>query len=137
MKARSAVRSSIRVRQHDEQRCGIGGAVALAKRDFAECRHLAAPHLMQNLAGLRVLCVRDRRRLRLAEEREHAPSHIGRGPEQLHRRDDAIAAKRCAEPRNPAYGYGPYGVSVIIIVRSADDRRTHRLKVSFELSTRQ
>jgi hypothetical protein len=91
----------VRVRQHDEQRCGIGGAVVLAKRDFAECCHLAAPHLMQNFAGLRVLRVRDRRRLRLTEKREYAPSHIGRGPKQLHRRDDAIAAERCAEPRNP------------------------------------
>src|ERR671910_151945 len=36
----------------------------------------------------------------------------------------------------PAYGYKPNGVSVSIMCRSALDRLNHRLRLSFELTTR-
>ncbi len=46
----------VAARQQHEQGRGVHAAVVGAKRHFAECRHFAASHLVQNLAGLRVAC---------------------------------------------------------------------------------
>ena len=59
---------------------------------------------MQDLARLRVLRHDRGGRLGLGEKGEHAARDVGRQPEQFERGQDAVAAKRCAEPGNAGIG---------------------------------
>ena len=108
----------IGVSEHDEQRRGVDAAVIPSKRHFAQRRHLAAPHLVEDLAGLRVLRVRVARRLRRGKKRQHAAGDLGSGPQQLVGRDQAVAAEGRAEPRDS-------GVRIRAVRRIGD----HHLKI--------
>ena len=58
--------------QQDEQRCRIDAAVVSAERHFAEARHLAIAHLVQDLARLGVPLGIHLRRLGCRQEPEHS-----------------------------------------------------------------
>ncbi len=69
--------------QHDEQRRGIDAAVVEAERHLAEVGHLAAAHLVQDLAGAGIgLGVLDAA-LVGGEPAQHALGERGVGPQHL------------------------------------------------------
>ena len=84
--------------EHDEQRRRIDAAVIEAERDFAERRHLAAAHLVQDLAGLRVRGGIVGGGLERGEPAQHAARDAGIEPEHLQRGDQSVAAERGRVP---------------------------------------
>jgi hypothetical protein len=93
--------------KEDEQRGRIDRAVIEAERDLAGLRHLARPHLMQDLAGLGIRVALFGARLRRGEELQHAPGQCRIGPEREERGDRAISAEGCREPWHPRIGVRP------------------------------
>ena len=96
----------VRVRQHDEQRRRVGAAVVPAERDLAERRHLASRISCRILPGC-ASCTSRPSSPAFAEKRQHAARDVGCDPQQLDRRNDAVTAERCAEPRDARVRVGP------------------------------
>ena len=102
----------VHARQHHEQRRRVDAAVVQPERHLAEARHFALAGLVQDLAGLGVRFGPLLRRLGGGQELQDSPGDRGIDPQQLHRRDDAVAAERGAEPGDAGVGVSPVrGVS--------------------------
>src|SRR4051794_37984795 len=86
--------------EYHEQRRGIDAAVITAKWNFAKRSHFAFSRLMQDFARLGITLWILFIRLRSGQIPQHSPRNAGRHPKALEGRDDAVAPKRCAEPRH-------------------------------------
>jgi hypothetical protein len=86
--------------QQHEQRRGIDAAVVHAERHFAQRRHLAAAHLVQNLPRLGVGQRIGGLGLKGCKPPQHAARDVGTPPQHLQRRDQAVAAERGRKPWN-------------------------------------
>ena len=93
-------------KEHDEERRGIDASVVGDERDFAAVRHLAAPVFVQDLAGCLVLEVVVRAALPRGEKPQRARRDTRVVRKELQRRDDAVAAERCDEPRDAGVRHG-------------------------------
>ncbi len=90
--------------EHDEQRRRIDAAVIEAEGDFAQRRHLAAAHLVQDLARLRVRLRIVALGLQRRQSAQHAVRHAGIEPEHLQRGDQTVAAERRRIPGDAGVG---------------------------------
>ena len=90
--------------EQDEQRRRVDTAVILRERHFAQRRHFAAAHLMQDLSGLRIGKRVDGCRLIISEPPQHAARNARIEPQHLQRRDDAVAAERGGVPGDAGIG---------------------------------
>ena len=92
--------------QHHEQRRGIDAAVIAAERHLAQLGHLAAAHLVQDLAGFGLVLRVERGRLLLREEAQHAAGHGRVECEAQQGGDQRVAAEHRAEPGDAGVGIG-------------------------------
>ena len=90
--------------EQEEQRRRVDAAVVARERHLAERGHLAAAHLVHDLAGLGVLGRIVAIRLSRGQEAQHAARERGVEPEHRVRRDQRVAAERRAEPGHPRVG---------------------------------
>src|SRR5262245_3961812 len=86
--------------QHHEKRRRVGGAVVSTEWNLSQRRHLSAAHFVEDLAGLCVLRVVSRSRLRPGEKREYAARDLRGYPEEFDRSDKAVTTERSTEPRD-------------------------------------
>jgi hypothetical protein len=84
---------------HEERRC-VHRAVVAPEGHLAERGHLAAAHLVQDLAGLCVLHVGTGGRLRVGQECKDPARDLRVRPQQLERGDQSVPSERRAEPRD-------------------------------------
>ena len=97
----------IKSRERDEQRRCVDAAVVALERDLAQRRHLAAAHLVHDLAGLRVVRRVDDGGLGRGKPAQHAARHARIEPQHFDRGDDAVAAERRRIPGDAGVGIRP------------------------------
>ena len=122
--------------ERDEQRRRVDRAVVAAEGHLAEVRELAFAHLVQDLAGL----ARRRRRPRSSPgARQGSAARRARSTGRATASRSAVISpsrpKAVENQGTPAYGYGPCGVSVVSIARSALERDSTLLNTLFEDSS--
>ena len=95
--------------QHYEQGRSVDAAVVKAERHFAERRHLAFAHFMQDFSRLRVRCVLVRRRLKRGKPPQHTLRDARIEPKRLEGGDQSVAAERGRVPGNASVGIASLG----------------------------
>ncbi len=91
----------------DEERRGVVAAVVAAERDLTGAGHLAAPHLVQDLARLGVVGGILPVGLLGRQVREDALGQVGIHPQRLAPDDQRVAPEHRREPRNAGVRVGP------------------------------
>ena len=95
--------------QQHKQRGGIDAAVISAEGYFAQIRHFAMAHFMQNFPRFRISLRLDGGGLRCGQKSQHASGDVGIRPQGHECGDDAIASERRAEPRGAGVRIGAQG----------------------------
>ena len=112
--------------QQHEQRRRIRAAVIKPERDFAQHRHFAAAHFVQDFAGLGVGQRIEVGGLKSRQPPQHAFGDARIAPQHLQRRDDAVAAERGRVP-------GDAGVRVGALRRAGGQHRQVGHRAAYDL----
>src|SRR6202040_1554753 len=86
--------------QQQEQGRRVDAPIVAAEWNLTQVGHFSMAHLVQNLSGLSLAFRPRRDSLRGGKKSEHPPRDGGIEPQSHQRRDDSVAAERCAEPRD-------------------------------------